>query len=88
MKGKAVRRDGRIALCIDDDTPPYAFVLIEGTTTVGDDLTEMLHWATLIGARYMGADRAEEFGRRNAVPEEIFVRVTPAKIIALSGVAS
>ena len=29
----------------------------------------------------MGADRADEFGRRNAVPGEVVVRVQPAKVI-------
>jgi hypothetical protein len=30
----------------------------------------------------MGADRAEEFARRNAVPGEVVVRIRPAKVIA------
>jgi hypothetical protein len=35
----------------------------------------------------MGADKAEEFGRRNAVPGELLVRLRPDKIVALSGIA-
>ena len=34
------------------------------------DHAETLEWATRLGARYMGAERAEEYGKRNAVPEE------------------
>jgi hypothetical protein len=30
----------------------------------------------------MGADRAEEFGRRNGVPGELVVRLRPSKIVA------
>lgn len=30
----------------------------------------------------MGADRAAEFGLRNAVPPEMLVRVTPTRIVA------
>ena len=30
----------------------------------------------------MGAERAEEFGRRNAVPGEMLVRVVPTRIVA------
>jgi len=30
----------------------------------------------------MGAERAEEFGRRNALPGELLVRAVPTKIIA------
>ena len=87
IKGKALRRDGRIALCVDDERPPFAFVTIAGVASVSEDLDEMLHWSTVIGGRYMGADRAEQFGRRNAVPGELLVRVTPTKIVAETGIA-
>jgi PPOX class probable F420-dependent enzyme len=83
VKGKSLRRDGRIALCVDDQRPPYAFVSIEGVAGTSDDLAELLHWATRIGARYMGEDRADEFGRRNAVPGEMLVRVTPQRVVAI-----
>ena len=35
----------------------------------------------------MGPDLAEQYGRRNAVPPEMVVRVTPTKIIAKTNVA-
>jgi hypothetical protein len=35
----------------------------------------------------MGADRAEEFGARNAVPGELLVRVTPARVTSEADVA-
>ena len=44
--------------------------------------------ATLIGGRYMGAERAEEFGRRNAVPGELLVRFRPERVFGQLGVAS
>jgi hypothetical protein len=34
----------------------------------------------------MGADQAERFGRRNAVPGELVVRITPTKVIAEAGI--
>jgi PPOX class probable F420-dependent enzyme len=83
VKGRAVRRDGRVALCVDDERPPFAFVSIEGVASTSENLDEMLPWATAIGARYMGADRAEEFGRRNAVAGEMLVRVTPERVVAI-----
>jgi PPOX class probable F420-dependent enzyme len=87
IKGKSLQRDGRVALCVDDEHPPFTFVTVEGRAQVSEDLAEMLPWATAIGGRYMGADRAEEFGRRNAVPSELLVRVTPAKLVAKTGVS-
>jgi hypothetical protein len=47
----------------------------------------MLGWATRIGGRYMGADRAEAFGRRNAVEGELLVRLTPDRVLARRNIA-
>ncbi|HEX5992238.1 MAG TPA: hypothetical protein VFY70_06680, partial [Thermomicrobiales bacterium] len=63
------------------------FVSIEGEVSLSDDLETMRHWATRIAARYMGEDQADAYGRRNAVPGELLVRVRPAKIVAVKGVA-
>ena len=86
-KGKALQRDPRVSLCFDDERPPFSFVIVRGTVTLSNDLDEMLRWATIIGGRYMGDDVADSYGRRNAVPEELLVRVTVAKFIAVSNVA-
>lgn len=87
VKGRNLRRDPRASLCVDDDRPPYAFVLVDGTVTLSGDPGQLLHWATRIGGRYMGEDRAEEFGRRNGVPGELLVRLTPTRVIAQRDVA-
>jgi PPOX class probable F420-dependent enzyme len=87
VKAVNMRRDPRICLCIDDETPPFAYVQIEGTAAFSDDMADLRRWATRIGGRYMGADRAEAYGRRNGVEGELLVRVTPTKIIARSGIA-
>jgi PPOX class probable F420-dependent enzyme len=82
-KGRAIRRDPRLVLCVDVEEPPYAFVQVQGTATVSEDPDELARSATAIGGRYMGANRAEEFGRRNAVPGELLVRLHPTKVIAV-----
>jgi hypothetical protein len=84
VKGRNIRRDPRIALCVDDDRPPFTFVTVEGSATVSEDPDELLHWCTVIGGRYMGSDQAEAFGARNAVPGELVVRLRPTRIIALA----
>jgi len=86
-KGRALQRDNRVALCVDDDAPPFAFVMVQGTVALDDDLDVMLGWSTRIGGRYMGAERAESFGRRNAVPGELLVKVSIDKVVAESGIA-
>jgi PPOX class probable F420-dependent enzyme len=87
VKGRALARDPRVSICVDDDTPPFAFVLVEGIAELSDDVDAMLPWATAIGGRYMGADHAERFGRRNAVAGELLVRVRPTRILARNGIA-
>jgi PPOX class probable F420-dependent enzyme len=87
VKGRALARDPRVSICVDDDTPPFAFVLVEGIAELSDDVDTMLPWATAIGGRYMGADHAERFGRRNAVAGELLVRVRPTRIVARNGIA-
>ncbi|MGH3382475.1 MAG: PPOX class F420-dependent oxidoreductase [Actinoallomurus sp.] len=87
MKGKALRRDPRICLCVDDDTPPYSFVSLWGEATLSEDLGEVRRWATALGARYAGADRAEEYGTRNGVPGELLVRVRITKFVGVRDIA-
>jgi PPOX class probable F420-dependent enzyme len=87
IKGKAILRDPRVSLCWDDERPPFSFVTIAGVATTSEDVAELLTWGTRIGGRYMGADRADEYGRRNAVPPEMVVRVTPTRIVAKVAVA-
>lgn len=86
-KGRALTRDSRVVVCVDDERPPFSFVQIQGTVSLGEDPDELVSTATRIGGRYMGAERAEEFGRRNGVPGELVVRLTPSKVIAAFDVA-
>jgi PPOX class probable F420-dependent enzyme len=81
-KGRAVARDPRAAVCVDSELAPYSFVQVQGVATISEDPEELLRSATAIGGRYMGADRAEEFGKRNGVPGELLVRLRPVKILA------
>lgn len=87
VKGKNLQRDPHVCLCVDDEAPPFAFVQIEGTAEIYENHPDMLYWATRLAGRYMGADQAETYGKRNSVPGEWLVRVTPGKIIAQTDVA-
>jgi PPOX class probable F420-dependent enzyme len=81
-KGRALRRDPRVVMTVDLPEPPYGFVQIQGAVHIGEDLAEVRRIATATGARYMGAERAEEFGARNGVPGELVVWIEPIKVIA------
>lgn len=87
LKGRTLRRDPRAALCVDDERPPFSFVTVDGTVEIGEDLDEVRHWATVIGGRYMGADRAQEYGDRNGVVGELLCRLRPDHVVAVRDVA-
>ncbi len=87
VKGQNLAHDPRIALCVDDETPPFAFVIIEGTVKLQSNAPDLLYWATQIAQRYMGPALAEAYGLRNAVPGEYLVRVISEKIIARKGIS-
>jgi PPOX class probable F420-dependent enzyme len=87
VKGRNLRGDPRASMVVDDETPPFAFVRVDGAVEISEDPAELLRWAVRIGGRYMGADRAEELGRRNAVPGELLVRLVPSHVVSEAGVA-
>jgi PPOX class probable F420-dependent enzyme len=80
VKGRNLARDGRASLCVDDERPPFSFVVVEGRAELSGDVAEVRRWATRIGGRYMGADSAEKYGARNGVPGELLVRLRPDRI--------
>jgi PPOX class probable F420-dependent enzyme len=87
VKGRSLRRDRRLAVCVDDERPPFSFVLLEGTAELVDDLDAIRRWASVIGGRYMGAERAEEYGARNGVPGELLVRIRDPRITSARDLA-
>jgi len=87
VKGKNLSRRGYAAMSIDDERPPFSFVVLEGPVELSDDLDQVRHWATILGGRYMGQETAEDFGKRNAVPGELLARLRPEKVTSAKDLA-
>jgi PPOX class probable F420-dependent enzyme len=87
VKAANIRRDPRVCMCVDDETPPFDFVQIEGTAKLIDDSDALAYWAKRIAGRYMGTDLAEAYGKRNSVAGELLVRLTPTRILAQKAIA-
>ncbi len=81
VKGKNIRNNPKVSLCVDDQTPPFSFVILEGTAEIIDEPNDLLRWATRIAARYMGEKNAETYGTRNSSKGELLLRIRPNKII-------
>ena len=92
IKGRSLRRDGRVSICVDVMEPPFHFARIDGEvsslTTYDDDPEALRHWATETCRRYVGDDRADEFGARNGVPGEMVVRIRPTAHVGAFDVSS
>ncbi|MDJ0407160.1 PPOX class F420-dependent oxidoreductase [Rhodococcus erythropolis] len=87
VKGRNLARDPRFALVVDDERPPYSFVLFQGTARIDSDPGEARRWAGRLGARYMGEDRAEEYADRNGGSGIVTVHGHIDNVIAFDGVA-
>ncbi len=81
VKGGNMRRNPQVSICVDDESPPYAFVIVQGTAKLYDNHKDLLKWNTILGGRYMGKELAEVYGKRNAVEGSLLVEVTPTKMI-------
>ena len=87
VKGRALERDPRVSICVEDDRPPFAFVRVDGFAELSEDPAELRLWATRIAERYMGTGRAQEFGERNSGPGEILVRVRTTHAVGQADLA-
>ncbi len=86
-KALAMAREPRVSLVVDSETPPYAFVKVDGVVEISQDFEELRRVSALAGARYIGADQADAFGERNSGPGECLVRLRPTSITGVDGVA-
>ncbi len=82
VKGGNMRRNPQVSICVDDESPPYAFVIVQGTAKLYDNHKDLLKWNTVFGNRYMGKELAEVYGKRNAVEGSLLVEVSPTKMIS------
>ena len=88
LKGKALRRDPHFAMAVDDQQPPYSFVLLECTAELIEEPEQLRTSATKIAHRYVGPEQAEAVGARNGVPGEYLVRGRIDKVTAQADLAA
>ena len=88
VKAKNIRRDNRVRLCIDDQTPLFSFVTIYGIAElISSEPSEVYKWAKIIAARYMGNDMSEVYGRRNSTEGELLIKIKPVRVIGQKNIA-
>jgi len=75
------------AMSVDDDAAPFSFVTLEGPVAISEDLDDVRHWAGVIAGRYMGADRADEYGNATACPASSWSASPPRRSSSAFAVA-
>src|SRR5919112_1220440 len=54
VKARNIERDNRVSICVDDQTPPFSFVVVYGTAKMQHyRQNELFKFATRIAQRYM-----------------------------------
>ena len=86
VKGRNLLRDPRVTVLVDDETPPFAFVKIEGTVATSRDLANIEQLARRISQRYDAGEGADDFVRFARDELGMLVRVVPTRIVALERV--
>jgi len=87
VKARNLAREPRAALVVDDEAFPHAFVRVRGTVEMAVRPADLRAWTTRIATRYVGAERAEEYGQRNEEIDDCLVRLTPESVLARAEVA-
>jgi len=86
VKATNMGREPRVSIVVDTEEFPFGWARADGVV-VSMDEDRLLHWATETCRRYVGEDRADEFGARNGVPGELVVRVKVARLAGQQGVS-
>jgi PPOX class probable F420-dependent enzyme len=88
VKAKNIQRNNRVRLCVDDQVPLFSFVTIDGIAEIiSNKPSEVYKWAKIIAARYMGNDKAEEYGKRNSSEGELLIIIKSTRVIGQKDIA-
>ncbi|MGR8949804.1 MAG: pyridoxamine 5'-phosphate oxidase family protein [Gammaproteobacteria bacterium] len=87
-KIKHVAQHPRATLCIGEEKFPCALATLERDAQI-EKLSppELQAYTVRLGARYVGEDRALEFRRRNAIEDDMPIRLNPIKVIPWGGMS-
>lgn len=76
LKAKLLRRAGRATMTVQDETPPYRYVMVEGPVTLREpdiDISEL-------AVRYLGPELGAKYAAQNeSNADSILVRLAPER---------
>lgn len=77
-KAKRLEQEGRFTLCVQDESPPYKYVSVEGPIVAIEDADHERE-LTPIAHRYLGKERGDAYVTKTSGDEELLVRMRPAR---------
>jgi len=86
VKARNLDHDPRVAVTVDDETPPFAFVSISGHAELIPTPDDFLRWTTRIATRYVGDERGPEMGKLYTEMDDLLVRISIHAIVARADV--
>lgn len=87
LKVRNLRSRPPLAVCVDDERPPFGFVSASGVATLQERPADLVDWTTQIARRYLGQDQAEAAGKRYAIIDDTLVRVRLTSMVAQADIA-
>ncbi len=76
VKATLLRRHGRASMTVQDETPPYRYVMVEGPVTVAHEDRDILPMAV----RYLGDELGASYAEQNPpTGASVIVRLTPER---------
>jgi len=82
VKARNLNHDARVAVTVDDETPPFAFVSITGHAELIPRPDDFLNWTTRIATRYVGGERGPEMGKLYTEMDDLLVRISIDAVVA------
>ena len=76
VKAKLLRRHGRATMTVQNETPPYRYVMVEGPVTVATADRDIL----AVAIRYLGEEMGREYAAQNPPTDaSVIARLTPER---------
>ena len=73
-KADLLRKRGRATFTVQQEAPPYKYVMVEGPVTVGHEDID----TAALAVRYLGAEMGASYAKRNPpTADSVVVRLTP-----------
>jgi PPOX class probable F420-dependent enzyme len=78
-KTAALRAAGRASLCVQTETPPYQYVVVEGSVAIEEGRDE--DWRRDVAHRYLGPEMGELYMQSTSSVEDpgVFVSLVPER---------